>query len=204
MWTTYTDDKFRDLTNKNVGYKNTGNKKYRLYLYETRIVQSIEFKIEALAEGGAKLATDTVTLNVTCPSYATVAEPHESHYANTVHAGTTHQYTPLYDREVTVYIGAKFFHNEYNFPGFYPTFEQCNFITGYHLTTASKDSSSDMFGRNNTMSSYGLIKPIPGMQLYMPFNFVLYWSERSCRPLGLGPIQSGKPTDVDCHRYALE
>ena len=43
----------------------------------------------------------------------------------------------VFDTNIDFYIGAKEIYNEYNFPGFYPTFEQCNFITGYHLTTST-------------------------------------------------------------------
>ena len=38
MWTTYDDATRIDYSNKNKIYANNGNKKYRLYLYETRIV----------------------------------------------------------------------------------------------------------------------------------------------------------------------
>jgi len=116
------------------------------------------------------LKTELLTLNVTCPSYATVAEPNGD--AELFSHGTKN----VYDREVLMYVGAKEWYNEYNFPGFYPTFEQCNFITGYHLTTSSRDDNSGMYDRNNTMSSYGLIKKIPGMKLYMPNNYALYRS----------------------------
>ena len=49
--------------------------KYRLYLYETRIIQEIHFKIVALAEGGYTYEQTDLILNVTCPSYAKVNPP---------------------------------------------------------------------------------------------------------------------------------
>jgi hypothetical protein len=64
-------------------------KKYRLYLYETRIVQNIEFRIEAMTEGGGLLTTDMLRLNVTCPSFVTVAAP------------------LTYNKAVVLYIGGK-------------------------------------------------------------------------------------------------
>ena len=121
MWTTYDSAGFTDYTNKNKIYADTGAKKYRLYLYETRIVQEIQFRIKATAEGGAYLKTDVLTLNVTCPSYATVAEPNGDAEGP---VGTfSHGTKNVYNRDVVMYIGAKEVYNEYNFPGFYPTFE---------------------------------------------------------------------------------
>lgn len=48
---------------------------YRLYVYDTRIVQEIRFKIEATAEGGASMKSPELILNITCPSYVAVAAP---------------------------------------------------------------------------------------------------------------------------------
>lgn len=47
-------------------------KKYRIFAFDTKIVQTITFTIEALAEGGKTLEQTNLILNVTCPSYATV------------------------------------------------------------------------------------------------------------------------------------
>ena len=49
--------------------------KYRLYVYETRIIQEIKFKIEAMAEGGKRLETSDLILNVTCPGFVSVQSP---------------------------------------------------------------------------------------------------------------------------------
>lgn len=46
--------------------------KYRLYVYETRLIQMITFKIEAMAEGGKRFETPDLILNVTCPGFVSV------------------------------------------------------------------------------------------------------------------------------------
>jgi hypothetical protein len=52
-----------------------GKTYYRLYLYETRIVNEVHFSITALAEGGFTRTETDMILNVTCPSYAEVNAP---------------------------------------------------------------------------------------------------------------------------------
>ena len=86
-------------------------------------------------------------LNITCPSYVTVAAP----------GG--------YPATVTRYVGALGIYAQYDFPAFYPTFEQCNFITGYQLTQEDDDGYNALYGRNNSMSSYGLVNPIDGLTI---------------------------------------
>jgi len=57
------------------------------------------------------LVSPTLTLNVTCPSYATVALPNIDHHGI------------AYDTPVTRYVGGLDEDAQYNFPAFYPTFE---------------------------------------------------------------------------------
>ena len=101
----------------------SGNKKYRLYLYETRIIQEIHFKIEALAEGGVTLDSPELIFNVTCPSFATVTVPNAADHGID------------YENPKVRYLGGLGADARYDFPGFYPSFEQCNFITGYAITS---------------------------------------------------------------------
>jgi hypothetical protein len=104
--------------------------KYRLYLYETRIIQKITFRIEAMAEGGQRFETSDLILNVTCPGHVTVAAPSLADH------GVAGVSSP-----VTVYIGGRDAGAEYIFPSFYPTFEYCNFITGYRIASGGLDTS---------------------------------------------------------------
>jgi hypothetical protein len=99
-----------------------------------------------MTEGGGLLTTDILRLNVTCPSFVTVAAPLS------------------YNKEVTLYIGGKSVWGQYNFPAFQPTFEQCNFITSYNLTSTNT-AENGILHKNNTMNSFGLIKEIPEMKI---------------------------------------
>jgi hypothetical protein len=60
-------------------------------------------------------------LNITCPAYADITHPDL-----TLHG-------VIFEDRVTKYIGGLVKDAQYTFPAFYPTFEQCNFITGYTL-----------------------------------------------------------------------
>jgi hypothetical protein len=111
---------------------------YRLYLYETKIIQEVHFSITALSEGGFTHTETDLILNVTCPSYAEVNSP------------TTAAYGTEMTSDLTRYVGAKGDYKTYTFPDFYPMeFEYCNFITSY--TLASVDSAYSNY--NNTIGS---------------------------------------------------
>ena len=52
------------------------------------------------------------------------------------------------------------------------------------------------------MSSYGLIQKIPGMKIYMPYNFLLYESQRTCDSKNPSHPSARTVTDIEeCYQY---
>jgi hypothetical protein len=125
-----------------------GKTYYRLYMYDTRIIQQVNFRIVALAEGGLEKTLSDLILNVTCPSYGEVNLP-----------------VSAIDSAVTRYVGALDDDTIYTFPDFVPMeFEYCNFITSYTLTSPADTYSA----YNNTIGSmvdFTTIRPPTGMTL---------------------------------------
>ena len=72
-----------------------GKTYYRLYMYETRIIQEVHFSITALTEGGVSRTESDLILNVTCPSYGEVNAP------------TTAVSGAEMDSDVQRYVGAR-------------------------------------------------------------------------------------------------
>jgi hypothetical protein len=87
-----------------------------------------------LAEGGERLETTDLILNITCPGYSTLNHPDI-----TLH-GTS------FDSDVIRYVGALTTDAQYTFPSFYPSFEYCNFITGYQIASEKHTSTTTFFG----------------------------------------------------------
>ena len=104
-------------------------KKYRMFVFNTKIVQKLTFTIEAMAEGGATHSESGLVLEVTCPSYLTVTK---ATYAN-----NGRQFIETVD----LYVGGIYEYGaEYDFPSWYPSYEYCNFITGYKIGAAAPRS----------------------------------------------------------------
>ena len=115
------------------------HKKYRIFAFNTKIVQTITFTIEALAEGGQTHQETNLILNVTCPSYATVKKA--------TYAENNRQFID----KVDLYIGGTDQYGaEYDFPSWYPSYEYCNFITGYALASEPPVGSN----RNNSITGF--------------------------------------------------
>jgi hypothetical protein len=97
------------------------NGKYRLFLYETTIIQKITFQIQAVAEGGQTFNSGDLSLNIICPDTSFITAPNLAHHNRRVE--------PL----VIFHVGAMYKYQMYTFPGYYPSFEQCNFVTKYRI-----------------------------------------------------------------------
>jgi hypothetical protein len=98
------------------------------------MIQQISFTLEAMAEGGATKAVSAI-INVTCPGWATLTRPNLADHGVEMQA------------IVTRYVGGLDSGAKYKFPAFYPTFEYCNFITGYAISGVKFRASA-----NNSMS----------------------------------------------------
>ena len=128
-------------------------KKYRMYVFNTNMVQKLTFTIEAMAEGGAVHEETGLILDVQCPSSLTVQK---ATYTN-----NGRQFIETVD----LYIGGTYENGaEYDFPSWYPTFEYCNFITGYKIAAAApKSLIPGMYG-------FGDVKTPDGMSLIFGAN----------------------------------
>jgi hypothetical protein len=113
-----------------------------------------------MAEGG-KIHTETgLILNVSCPSYVSVKKA--------TYVDNNRQFID----NVDLYIGGiEQYGAEYDFPSWYPSFEYCNFITGYFITSDAPEGSS----RNNSIAGFANFASADapdGMSLVLGANHV--------------------------------
>ena len=108
-----------------------------------------------MAEGGATKAVSAI-VNITCPGWASLTRPNLPDHGVEMR------------QIVTRYVGGLTTAAQYRFPAFYPTFEFCNFITGYAISGVKFRSSA-----NNSIAgsdAYDNAVPPDGMTMTSDYS----------------------------------